>query len=88
MKTKQELKIFNATSIEVLKSLYYKSKTYLEKECIPSVVTLPIQIVSAPFRKVPIVKKSINKIENELKIFKNSSIETLKSKYYESIGIV
>ena len=88
MKTKQELKIFNATSIEILKSLYYKSKTYLEKECITNVVTLPSQLVSTPFRKMPIVKKSINKIENELNIFKNSSIETLKSKYYESIGIV
>jgi len=88
MKTKQELKIFNTTSIEILKSLYYKSKTYLEKECLPNVTALPIQIVSTPFRKMPIVKKSINKIENELKIFKNSSIETLKSKYYESIGIV
>jgi hypothetical protein len=30
----------------------------------------------------------LNKLEKELSIFKTSSIETLKSSYYESIGIV
>lgn len=29
MKTQQELNIFKATSIEILESLYYKSKAYM-----------------------------------------------------------
>jgi hypothetical protein len=88
MKPKQELKIFKATSIELLKSLYYKSKAFLAEENIHNIVSEPIQLVSIPFRKIHIVKKSIHKIENELNIFKKTTIETLKSKYYESIGIV
>ena len=32
MKAKQELKIFKTTSIEKLKKLYYRSKTYLTEK--------------------------------------------------------
>ena len=59
MKPKQELKIFKATSIELLKSLYYKSKAFLVEENIHNIVTEPIQLVTIPFRKIPIVNQSI-----------------------------
>lgn len=87
MKTEKELSIFQTPSIEMLKSLYYRSKAYVldksrfeaETNCFTKVST---QIID------PIVKRSWNKIEKELKIFKQTTIETLKSSYYESIGIV
>lgn len=87
MKTEKELSIFQIPSIEMLKSLYYKSKAYVldksrfeaEANCFTKVST---QIID------PIVKRSWNKIEKELKIFKQTTIEALKSSYYESIGIV
>ncbi len=87
MKTEKELSIFQTPSIDILKSLYYKSKAYVldkskfeaETNCFAKVST---QIID------PIVKKSWNKLEKELKIFKQTTIEALKSSYYESIGVV
>lgn len=88
MKTENELNIFKTPSIEVLKSLYYKSKAYVLaksrfKEEMNCIVKVSSQII-----KSPIVKKSLVKLENELRIFKTQNIEVLKSLYYESIGIV
>jgi hypothetical protein len=88
MKAKQELKIFKATSIEKLKALYYKSKTYLTEKNRLIVEFNQTEKELSHFSKIPILKKSLNKIENELKIFKKTNIETLKSTYYESIGII
>jgi len=88
MKAKQELKIFKATSIEKLKALYYKSKTYLTEKNRSIVEFNQTEKELSHFNKIPILKKSLNKIENELKIFKKTNIETLKSTYYESIGII
>lgn len=88
MKANQELKIFKATSIEKLKALYYKSKTYLTEKNRLIVEFNQTEKELSNFNKIPILKKSLNKIENELKIFKKTTIETLKSTYYESIGII
>jgi len=45
MKPKQELRIFKATSIKILKSLYFQSKSYLAQESIQNAEPEPIQIV-------------------------------------------
>ena len=88
MKAKQELKIFQATSIEKLKKLYYKSKSYLTEKNKLIVEFNQTEIKLDNFRKIPIMKKSVRRIDNELKIFSKTTIENLKAKYYESIGIV
>ena len=88
MKAKQELKIFKTTSIEKLKKLYYRSKTYLTEKNRLIVEFNQTEIKLSNFRKIPIMKKPVRKIDNELKIFRKTTIENLKAKYYESIGIV
>ena len=84
MKPKQELKIFKATSIELLKKLYYKSKSYLTENKTWDVVTDRMENESKRLGEIPILKKSLNKIETELKIFRKVNIETLKTAYYET----
>jgi hypothetical protein len=88
MKTQNELNIFKTMNIEVLKSLYYKSKAFLIENRSLEVETDCLAKASRYFRESPIIRKSLKKIGNELKIFKKASIETLKSSYNESIGIV
>ena len=88
MKTKNELSIFKTPSIKVLKSLYYKSKSYLLEKNLFEDETNCIMKVSRHITQSPIVKKSLDKLENELRIFKTPNIETLKSSYHESISIV
>lgn len=88
MKTMNELSIFKTTSIEVLKSLYYKSKSYILNKQQIEVKSNYVIHVTGKITASPIVKKSLNKLENELKIFNIYSIETLKKLYNESIGIV
>ena len=84
MKPKQELKIFKATSIELLKKLYSKSKSYLTENKTWEVVIDRLENESRHLGEIPILKKSLNKIENELKIFRKVNIETLKTAYYET----
>lgn len=88
MKTENELNIFKTPSIEILKSLYYKSKAYVLDKRRFEVEATCIVKVSTQIIKSPIVKKSLDKLEKELRIFKTQNIETLKSSYYESISIV
>jgi hypothetical protein len=86
MKTKNELYIFQTCNIEMLKSLYSKSKAYItdkiswENE---------ISLITDSFRQVKnggnVAKLQLD-IENELKIFNTVSIEILKSLYYNSVG--
>ena len=89
MKSKQELKIFKTISIEKLKVLYYKSKMYLaEKNRLIVELNQIEEEELCPIIKMPIIKKMMSRIENELNIFKKTNLETLKSTYHESIGIV
>ena len=83
----KELNIFKTPNIEILKSLYYKSKSYLLNKSKLETEFNYFEKISTRIIE-PIVKKSLDKLEKELRIFKTSSIETLKSSYYESIGIV
>jgi hypothetical protein len=88
MKTIKELNIFKTYSIEILKSLYFRSKAYeLDKSRFVA-GTFSLSKVSTKIKKRPIVKKSLDKLEKELLIFKTINIEKLESLYYESIGIV
>ena len=88
MKTRNELNIFQACNIEMLKSLYSKSKAYItdkiswENE---------ISLITDSFRQVKNggdETKMQFDIENELKIFNTISIEILKSLYYNSVGTI
>lgn len=88
MNANQELKIFHVTSIEKLEALYFKSKSYLTEANRLIVEFNQTDRELSQFSKMPILNKSLNKIENELKIFKITTIESLKLKYYESIGTV
>ncbi|MDR3653709.1 MAG: PIG-L family deacetylase [Paludibacter sp.] len=83
----KELSIFKTSSIEILKLLYYKSKAYLQNKSRFETETNYFEKVSTKIIE-PIVKKSLDKLEKELGIFKTPTIETLKTSYYESIGIV
>jgi len=68
MKTINELSIFKTTSIEVLKTLYYNSKSYMLKEQQIENKSNCLIHVTRKITASPIVKKSLNKLENELKI--------------------
>ena len=52
MKAKQELKIFKTTSIEKLKKLYYRSKTYLTEKNRLIVEFNQTEIKLSNFRKI------------------------------------
>jgi len=88
MKTKNELYIFQTCNIEMLKSLYSKSKAYItdkiswENE---------MSLITDSFRQVKnggnVAKLQLD-IENELNIFNTVSIEILKSLYYNSVGTI
>jgi len=88
MKTRNELNIFQACNIEMLKSLYSKSKAYItdkiswENE---------MSLITDSFRQVKnggnVAKLQLD-IENELNIFNTVSIEILKSLYYNSVGTI
>jgi hypothetical protein len=83
MKTPNELRIFETPSIEILKSLYYKSKVYLIENNFDN-ETASIIRASRQLIKMPIIQRSIKRIKNELKIFSRSSIEALKLEYFET----
>ena len=78
MKTKNELNIFKTPSIKVLKSLYFKNKSYMLEKNLFEDKTNRLINISRQITKSPIVNKSLNKLENELRIFKTKNIETLK----------
>jgi hypothetical protein len=88
METQFELNIFKAPSIKALEALYYKSKNYIvEKSNLDNEAARLVR-VSKKYVKLPALRKSLKKTENELNIFRKTTIETLKSAYYESISIV
>jgi hypothetical protein len=88
MKTQQELNIFKAPSIKALKALYYKSKTYIIEKSNLDNETAYLVRVSKKLIKSPAIRKSLKKTKKELNIFRKTTIETLKSAYYESTCIV
>lgn len=76
------LNLFEIPSVETLKSLYYKSKAYLIETNFEN-ETAVIFKASKQLSELPIVRKSFKKIEDSLEIFKISTIEMLKSAYFE-----
>jgi len=88
MKTKNELNIFRASSIEMLKTMYTMSKAYVtdkinwENE---------MSLIAGSFKQVKFTGNATKLQQNlgdELKIFNTISIEVLKSLYYNSVGPV
>ena len=76
------MNLFETTSIELLKSLYYKSKVYLKENNFEN-ETAYIVRASKKWRESPIIRNSFNRIETELKIFRNITLESLKLDYFE-----
>lgn len=72
----------------ILRYIYYKSKACIIYNNRQVIHPVSFHKVTRHIRKLPMIKESIENIENELKIFKKTTIETLKSSYYEGIGIV
>ena len=83
-----ELKIFNATSIEVLKSLYYHSigPVFNIQSWESEVINLKQSFWQ--YENLLYAKKSVIHIGRELKIFNKPSIDALKFLYKSSIGYV
>jgi len=88
MKTEKELNIFKAPNLDTLKSMYSKSKSYVnDKLSWEKEATLFVDA----FRQLndyDKAKKTLLYFENELRIFNVPSIEALKSLYYNSMGNV
>ena len=88
MKTENELNIFKTPNLDMLKSMYFKSKAYVaDKISWENEVTL----IADAFRQLKDSGKatiSQRDFGTELRIFNATSIEVLKSLYYHSIGQV
>ena len=88
MKTENELNIFTTPNLDMLKSLYSKSKAYVTDKISREYEATLIADVFRQFKdsgKVTIAQRDFG---TELKIFNATSIEVLKSLYYHSIGPV
>jgi len=83
-----ELRIFNAPSIEVLKSLYYNSKGNVFNKQSWELELNNLKDTFLLNDNLKFAKKSIVRIGKELKIFNNPSIDILKSLYNKSLGYV
>ena len=88
MKTENELNIFKTPNLDMLKSMYYKSKAYVtDKISWENETTL----IADAFRQLKDPAKAMilqRDFGTELRIFNATSIEVLKSLYYHSIGPV
>ena len=76
------MNLFETTSIELLKSLYYKSKVYFTDNNFEIEAAYFVR-ASKQLIESPIILNSFNIIENELKIFRNITLESLKLDYFE-----
>jgi len=88
MKTENELNIFTTPNLDMLKSMYSKSKAYVTDKISQEYEATLIADVFRQFKdsgKVTIAQRDFGA---ELKIFNATSIEVLKSLYYHSIGPV
>lgn len=83
-----ELRIFNAPSIEVLKSLYYNSKGNVFNKQSWELELNNLKDTFLLNDNLKFAKKSIVRIGKELKIFNNPSVDILKLLYNKSLGYV
>jgi hypothetical protein len=88
MQTLNYLNIFKVPSINALKKLYYKSKKYIVEKSNMENETVSLVRVTKQLIKSPMLRKSLKRMNNELKIFNKITIETLKKSYHESISVV
>jgi len=86
MKTENELNIFKTPNLDMLKSMYYKSKAYVTDKISREYEATLIADAFRLFKdsgKATIAQRDFG---TGLKIFNATSIEVLKSLYYHSIG--
>ena len=86
MKTENELNIFKTPNLDMLKSMYYKSKAYVTDKISSEYEATLIADAFRLFKdsgKATIAQRDFG---TGLKIFNATSIEVLKSLYYHSIG--
>jgi hypothetical protein len=88
MKAYKDLTIFKVPSINDLEKLYFKSKKYIVEKSNMEDETASFVRVTKQLIKSPNLRKSLKRMNNELKIFSKTSIDKLKTTYHESIGIV
>jgi len=86
MKTEKELNIFSVPDLEVLKSMYYKSITYLtDKMSWEKEISL-VADTFWQFRDHKKAKRTLHYFKNELRIVIKPGIKVLKTGYTISIG--
>ena len=85
MKKEKELNIFRTPDLDVLKSMYYKSKVYFDDKITWGKETFHISGTIRQFKASNKTKKTLRFIENEMKIFYKPDIELLKASYNNSI---
>jgi len=83
-----ELRIFNAPSIEALKSLYYHSIGYVFNKQSWDMELTYLRDSFQHYDHLPNAKESFIQLGKELNIFKKPSIDALKFLYNKSIGYV
>ena len=83
-----ELSIFKAPSIEVLKSMYYNSIGTVFNKQSWELEIHNLKYTFSHYDKMQFAKLSFVRLGKELKIFKSPSIEVLKKIYDKSIGFV
>lgn len=88
MKTENELNIFKTPNLDMLKSMYYKSKAYVTDKISWENEATVIADAFRQFKDPGIETISQWDFSTELRIFNTTSIEVLKSLYYHSIGTV
>ena len=83
-----ELRIFKAPSIEILKSMYYNSIGTVFNKQSWELEIHNLKDTFSHYDKMQFAKLSFVRLGKELKIFKTPSIEVLKKIYNKSIGYV
>ena len=84
----KDLSIFNTPSIDYLKTLYYKSISFLFEGISSKTETSYSDYSFRESHNSQSQKKSFRKFGKELKIFKTPTIESLKSMYNKSMAFV
>jgi len=83
-----ELSIFKAPSIEVLKSLYFASTGIVLNKYSWELEVNNIKETFRQYDNIHHAKKSFVRIGKELKIFRKPSVDVLRSLYHKSFGFV
>jgi len=86
LKTENELNIFKTPNLDSLKSMYSKSKDFVNDKINWEKEKMLLINTFRQFKDADNTKKTLRYFENELRIFNTPSIEVLKSLYYNRTG--